>query len=146
MAESHVVSGLVEKRSEIAGLIEHHSKEMGRLASQMAHLDATLKLFAPELDLRTLRAKQHRTRNSYFRPGHGQRLLLDVLREAGEALPAHRIGAAMATKIGLALDTADAEETFLKTVRGIARRAEKMGLVTPANGAADSWTVHWRLV
>ncbi len=145
MAESHVVSGLVEKRSEIAGLIEFHRKEIGRLAGQMAHLDATLKLFASEIDLRTLRVKRHRTRNSYFRPGEGQRLLLDVLRVAGEALPAHRIGNAMATKIGLALDTADAEETFLKTVRGIARRAEKAGLVVPVGGATDSWLMHWRL-
>ena len=32
MAESHVVTALVTKRAEMAGLIEHHRKEMGRLA------------------------------------------------------------------------------------------------------------------
>jgi hypothetical protein len=45
MAESHVVTALVSKRAEMAGLIEHHRKEMGRLATDLAHLDATLKLF-----------------------------------------------------------------------------------------------------
>ena len=76
MAESHVVTALVTKRAEMAGLIEHHRKEMGRLAVDLAHLDATLKLFSPEIDLRTLRAKEHRTRNRFFRPGECQRMVL----------------------------------------------------------------------
>jgi hypothetical protein len=70
MAESHVVTALVTKRAEMAGLIEHHQKEMGRLAADLAHLDATLKLFSPEIDLRTIRAKEYRTRNRFFRPGN----------------------------------------------------------------------------
>ena len=53
MAESDVVTALIGKRAELAGLIEHHRKEMGRLADNLAHLDATLKLFSPEIDLRT---------------------------------------------------------------------------------------------
>jgi hypothetical protein len=40
---------LVTKRAEMAGLIEHHRKEMGRLAVDLAYLDATLKLFSPEI-------------------------------------------------------------------------------------------------
>jgi hypothetical protein len=86
MAESHIVSGLVDKRSEIAGLIEHHRKEMGHLASALGHLDATLKLFAPEINLRTLRSKQHRVRNILFRPGEMPRFILDTLRRAGGPL------------------------------------------------------------
>ena len=35
MAESHVVSGLVSKRAEMAGLIEHHQKEITRLSSDL---------------------------------------------------------------------------------------------------------------
>jgi hypothetical protein len=49
MAASHVVTALVTKRAEMAGLIEHHRKEMGRLAVDLAYLDATLKLFSPEI-------------------------------------------------------------------------------------------------
>jgi hypothetical protein len=59
MAESHVVAALISKRAELAGLIEHQQKEMGRLADDLAHLDATLRLFSPEIDLRTIRAKVH---------------------------------------------------------------------------------------
>lgn len=58
MAESHVVSGLVAKHAELAGLIQFHRAEIERVASDLKHLDATLKLFAPEMDLRSLGSKR----------------------------------------------------------------------------------------
>jgi hypothetical protein len=88
MAESHVLTALISKRAELAGLIEHHQKEMGRLAGEVAHLDGILKLFSPEIDLRMIRAKAYRTRNRSFRPGECQRMVLDIFRDAqGAALP-----------------------------------------------------------
>ena len=80
MAESHVVSGLVAKRSEMAGLIQHYQSEIARVSGDLRHLDATIKLFAPEFDLRTVRAKEHRERNQYFRQGERPRMVLDILR------------------------------------------------------------------
>ena len=35
MAESHVASGLVSKRAEMAGLIGHHEKEITRHSSDL---------------------------------------------------------------------------------------------------------------
>ncbi len=58
MAEPHVVSGLVAKHAELAGLIQFHRTEIKRVASDLQHLDATLKLFAPETDLRSLGSKR----------------------------------------------------------------------------------------
>ena len=69
MAESHVVSGLVAKRAELAGLMDHHRREIERIGGDMEHIDATIKLFAPEVDLRGLRSKTYRERASHFRPG-----------------------------------------------------------------------------
>ena len=60
MSESHVVSGLVAKRSELAGLIDHHQKEIDRLTGDLVHLDAAIKLFSPEFDLGTIKRKQYR--------------------------------------------------------------------------------------
>lgn len=53
MAEPHVVNALVAKRAEMAGLIALHQKQISRLTVDLSHVDATLKLFAPEMDLRT---------------------------------------------------------------------------------------------
>ena len=37
MAESLVVSGLVSKRAELAGEVEHHRQQLQRLAAELGH-------------------------------------------------------------------------------------------------------------
>lgn len=76
MAESHVVSGLVAKRSEVSGLISHYQHEIARLQGDMQHLDATIKLFDPEYDLRTIRPKQVRQSSRLFANGECHRLIV----------------------------------------------------------------------
>jgi hypothetical protein len=58
MAESLVVSGLVSKRSEVAGQIISYQAEITRLQESLSHLDGSIKLFAPEYDLRTIKSKR----------------------------------------------------------------------------------------
>ena len=41
MAESHVVSALVNKRAEIAGLIARTEQQLGQFRADLVHLDAT---------------------------------------------------------------------------------------------------------
>ena len=143
MAESHVVTALVTKRAEMAGLIEHHRKEMGRLAVDLAHLDATVKLFSPEIDLRTLRAKEHRKRNRFFRPGECQRMVLDIFREAqGTALSSRQIGEALAARHGLESTTVMIEQ-MQKNAIAVVHRLERTGTLIPAgrDGHGATWSV-----
>jgi len=51
MAESYVVSALVDKRAEIAGLIVRMGQELGQSRADLVHLDASLRLFAPDMRL-----------------------------------------------------------------------------------------------
>ena len=102
MAESLVVSGLVTKHRELSGLIEHHSKEIERLGADLTHLAATLKLFSPELDLRTLRPKEHRERNAFFRPGEVPRFILDTLRQSAIPLTCQALAERAVAAKGLA--------------------------------------------
>ena len=64
MAESLVVSGLVSKRSEVAGQIISYQAEISRLQESLSHLDGSIKLFSPEYDLRTIKAKRTNKRNA----------------------------------------------------------------------------------
>ncbi len=147
MAESPVVTALVSKRAEMAGLIEHYQKEMGRLAADLAHLDATLKLFSPEIDLRTLRAKEHRTRNRFFRPGECQRMVLDIFREAqGAALSSRQIGETLAARKGLEPTTAMIEQ-MQKNAIAVVHRLERTGTLISAGrgGQGATWRVACRL-
>ncbi len=115
MAESHIVTGLVTKRAELAGLIDHHRKEIERIGDDLRHVDATIKIFAPDMNLRTVRAKEHRQRNSYFRPGEGPRAILDALRIAGQALTTRQLTERVMTERGIELSP-ERIEAVQKTV------------------------------
>jgi hypothetical protein len=143
MAESHVVTALVTKRAEMAGLIVHHQKEAGRLAADLAHLDATLKLFSPEIDLGTIRAREYRTRNRFFRQGECQRMVLDIFREAqGGALSSRQIGEALAARRGLEPTTVMIEQ-MRKNALGVVHRLERTGTLIPVgrDGHGATWAV-----
>lgn len=81
MAESHVVSGLAAKRSELTGLIAHHQAAAKRFTEDVAHIDAAIKILAPDFDLRTVRTKEYRVRSSVFNHGEALVQVLDVMRE-----------------------------------------------------------------
>jgi hypothetical protein len=52
------------------------------VASRRHHVDAMIRLFAPELEPRTIRAKAIRQSDGWFALGEMRRLVLDVLRGA----------------------------------------------------------------
>lgn len=91
MAESHVVSGLLSKREEIAGQITTIQAEIGRLQGALTHLDNTIKLFSPQYDLRTMKGKRTYTKSKNFERGEAQRMTLDVLRELKKPLCSREI-------------------------------------------------------
>jgi hypothetical protein len=47
----HVVTGLIEKRREIAGRIEHLQTEMRQAVADLDHIEAALRIVKPDLDL-----------------------------------------------------------------------------------------------
>jgi len=132
MAESHVVAALITKRAELTGLIEHHRKEMGRLADDLAHLDATLRLSSPEIDLRTIWIKARRVRDRLFRPGECRRMVLDIFGEAQDAaLSSRQIGDALTARRGL-----EATTVMIKQMRNnaidVLRGLQRSGTLVPA--------------
>ena len=58
MAESHVVSALISKRAEIAGPIARTQQQLGQFRADLAHLDATIRLFAPAMEPEMIPAKR----------------------------------------------------------------------------------------
>lgn len=142
MAESHVVSGLIAKRSEMAGLIEHHQKAIARLAADLTHVDATIKLFSPEVDLRTVRAKTHRVRNQYFKPGECQRLILEIYRDAaGQELSSRQVAEQMVLRKGFE-NTSDMIEQMQKNAVAVLRRLEgKLFQLGNGIGRAQTWAL-----
>jgi hypothetical protein len=142
MAESHIVSGLVAKRGEMAGLIDHHQKQIVQLAADLGHLDATLKLFAPDMDLRTLRPKEHRERNAWFRPGEAPRFILDTLRQSVTPLTSRDLTEHLIALKGMD-GGADLIEAIQKTLGTTLRTLLKRGTIAegPRMGVARTWRI-----
>ncbi|MDD5273817.1 MAG: hypothetical protein PHU14_14005, partial [Methylovulum sp.] len=82
MAETHVISALVAKRSELAGQVAHHKKEAARLSEDVKLLDATIRLFEPDYKTEAISPKRYQEKNAFFKHGEGGRTVLDILREA----------------------------------------------------------------
>jgi hypothetical protein len=57
MAETHVLSALLDKRAELAGKIEFVQTELRQLIIDLDNLDATIRLFDPEIDLEAIKPK-----------------------------------------------------------------------------------------
>ena len=80
MVQSHVMSALINKRSELMGLIDVKRKELEQLNQGLVSIDGTIRLFDPEFKASSVQAKAFRQRNQYFTKGEIPRLIMDYLR------------------------------------------------------------------
>ena len=111
MAESHVVSALIAKRSEVAGLIADLERKIAQQRADLVHVDAVLRLYAPELEPECIPSKAVRRRNGWFKAGELVRMVLDTLRIAPAPMPTREIIAAVMVR--RSLDPADARTARL---------------------------------
>ena len=82
MAELHVIGALRNKRAELAGTLRQLEQQLARERTNLTHLDATMRLFDPNIRPKDIRPRQRRTHNAWFRHGECLRLIYDELREA----------------------------------------------------------------
>ena len=142
MAESHVVSALVNKRAEIAGMIARTQQQLGQFRASLAHVDATIRLFAPAMEPETIPAKRIRQSDLLFERGELSRRVLDALRRAGAPIRAPDL--VRAVMIDTGLDPAD-RASFARVqwkVRDTLNRLHKRELVA-SEGAGHG--VLWRI-
>ena len=142
MTESHVVSGLANKRAEIAGMIARAQQQIGQFRADLAHLDATIRLFAPAMEPETIPPKRIRQTDLRFEPGGLSRRVLDALRRAGAPIRAPDLVRAVMIDNGLdPTDRASFAHVQWK-VRDTLKRLGKRGLVA-SEGAGHG--VLWRI-
>jgi hypothetical protein len=128
MAESHVLSGLVAKRGELAGEVERHRGELHRLAEALSHVDATIRMFDPSYAVGAIPARTRGSRHLWFGPGECQRLVLEVLRDAIEPLSSRALAQAVAARKGLE-DRRDVLAAVQKSASAVLRRLVAKGVV-----------------
>jgi len=140
MAESPVLTGLVAKRGELAGEAEHCRRELHRLADELGHLDATIRLFDPDYDLGGIRPRKRRRGHHWFGPGECQRLVLEVLRDAAGPVSDQGMAVAVAARKGLQ-DRPEVLGALQKTILAVLRRLAGKGVANALGlaGGIRAW-------
>jgi hypothetical protein len=85
-SKDHVISGLIEKRRELAGIIDELQRRLDQHRADLTHIDGTLRVLATDLDPEAIRPKRAYRRNRYFARNELSRLCLGVLRTAADKL------------------------------------------------------------
>ena len=111
----YMVTGLVAKRAELAGELAATHDRLRELVNQLEHLDATLRLVAPDMEVEAIRPKAFRPPEDWSKRGQMSRLVLSILRQAKEPLTTREIAAQMLLE--RAMDAEDAKILRVMTKR-----------------------------
>ena len=135
----YAFAALKDKRAELTGQIKSIERQVKTLKRELAHLDATMRLFDPTFDPRTVKPRKA-SRVHLFKQGELGRLIIDTLRKAdGEALST----AAIAKEVADAIGQPSARTVIARRVRAnLAYLQHRQGAVTKV-GSRERAT--WRL-
>lgn len=127
MENEHVIAGLIRKRAELAGQIEHAQTVLRQFIIDLDNLDATLRMFVPDIDLEDIKPKPLPPRNAAFK-GEVSRIVFAALREKGPMTCQQMAQYVMADR---GLNTADRRlvVTLGKRVHACLRHYRSKGLV-----------------
>ncbi len=138
MGHTYVISGLVSKRAEVAGVIEHHKKEIERLTDSLYQIDAAIRIFEPDYRIRSTKTKEYRRYSRIFKKGECYRLALDALRRADDVASTVLITEMIMHKKAL---TPEHSKTVADSVNNALRFAERKNIVRRVgmDGVAILW-------
>ncbi len=112
-----VVNGLVEKRAELAGEIKSAEQNLQVMRESLSHLDATIRLLAPDVELSRVSTKRRYRKNSLFGRGELSRAVRESLRDAHEPLSGRDIALAILEQRGLEHDAAAIKDACIGVSR-----------------------------
>jgi hypothetical protein len=93
---TYAISALKRRRAEIDGEIQACETRLRSLNEALCHLDATLSLFDPDYDPKSIRARRRYDRAKLFGKGKLSRMILDALRRAERPLASREVIEAIA--------------------------------------------------
>ena len=141
MAELHVIGALRNKRAELAGVLCQLEQQLVQQRADLAHVDATMRLFDPDIRPNDIRPKQPWARNAWFRPGECLRLIYDELREATQPLTTRDLAERIMRLKAISAADDQRRERIQKTLLGSLNRAKQTIARIEIAGV-----VSWRLI
>jgi hypothetical protein len=141
MAELHVIGALRNKRAELAGVLRQLEQQLAQQRADLAHVDATMRLFDPEIRPNDIRPKQPRERNAWFRQGECLRLIYDELRQATQPVTTRELAERIMRVKAIPAGGNDRRERIQKTLLASLNRAKPTIARVEIAGV-----VRWRLI
>src|SRR5438105_4281692 len=140
-SRDHVVSGLVEKRRELAGIIDELQRRLDQHRADLTHIDGVLRVLATDLDPETIRPKRIYRRTRYFARNELSRLCLGVLRTAaGELLSTDEIAGRVIVAKGFDAGDAILRAAIREQVGSTVKRLHRNGSIENIGaGRASKW-------
>lgn len=130
----YMVTGLVKKRAELAGELNATHERLRELVNQLEHLDATLRIVAPDMEVEAIRPKAFRPPDDWSKRGQMSRLVLSILRQSKEPLTSREIAAQMLLERAMDADDQKMLRIMTKRVSTALRDQRDRGRVTSEDG------------
>ncbi len=141
MADLHVVSALRAKRGELAGQIDALQDQLREAMIAVDHVDATLRMFAPDIDLDEIRPKPLPPRHHAFK-GQVTRSILAMLRSEG-AMDAKAITIRLMAERDLNPNDKVLQKAMHKRIGAALRNLRERTLVLSRSGSGGR--LEWRI-
>jgi uncharacterized coiled-coil protein SlyX len=141
MGELHVIDSLKNKRAELAGILRELEQQLVQQRENLAHLDATMRLFDPNIQPKDIPLKRPRVCNVWFRPGECLRLIYDELRAATQPVTTRELAERLMRIKALPAADNSRRELVHKTLLASLNRAKETIARVETGGV-----VSWRLI
>lgn len=141
MGDTYVISGLTAKRAEVSGIIADLEKRIAQHRADLVHIDAVLRLYAPEIEPEGIAPKAVRKRNDWFKPGELARMVLDVLRVATSPLTVREIAEHVMQRRGIDAGDARTAQLVGKLVHNAVTRQATDLVERVVDGKVTAWRV-----
>lgn len=138
-----LVHGLITKRAEVSGIIADLEERMRQERANLAHIDATLLLFDPDLKPKTIRpVRPAKGRSGLFANGEISRRCREAIRKAApEPVSAELVVRQAMTDKGLDPEDKALRQDMLRRFLWAMHRMHVAGIVgKTGNGLGARWT------
>jgi len=140
----NTLSGLVDKRREIAGKVGETRALLRQLIIDLDHVDAAIRLFDPTYDVEGLRPKLPQARG-YAMKGDVTRAFLEILRKADGPMTTQELAKHLMTERGLDPKDVDLVQTMTRRAGPLLKNQLKRGVLRrtkdPKHGRFSFWEI-----
>jgi hypothetical protein len=138
MAEPHVMHALRSKRAELAGTLLQLEQQLVQQRADLTHIDATMRLFDPDIQPDEIRPRRGQPHSAWFRHGECLRLIYDELRDAPQPMTTRELTERIMRIKAIPVDDNRCRELMQKTLLGSLNRAKET-IARIESGGVVSW-------